>query len=345
MSDLRYEIWTAPVSLDSYKPDWTPRPNELEMCGFWPCVALVGESGKSYCFMLSLGDSNRPVFQLSDASVITEPGFNSKSSPLLIDGKDLRKWSRYEYEENDKEVIYRLKNGGYVRIDPNGYDWVDCDGKINLNVQQKGEGVFFRIPKQDRIEYPIYHQSQTGLVTGTIDGDPVFGLSLLDYVWSKPNTTWVATEAFCDIEEHWTMWLAEFEDGTFDGGYAWKGKDGFHFNAGHLIQDGVSSACQQAKTQATWGSVGLPEKLHIDYGGQYDVDLEFTHQADWPFHPVGHVNKTSSGKAIKRSIAITEWVPRNVRDLLTGKYPECANYTEIHTFDSVIVDHCVVPRK
>ena len=345
MSELRYEIWTAPADLASYRPQFTPRAGELEVCGFWPCQALVGASGKRYWFMLTVGDANRPIVQVSDASVIPDPGFRRTSSPVLIEGMELRRHHRYEYQDGEREVTYRFRTDGYLRMDPRSYDWRDFGGAIDLHVRQVGEAVYFRIPVQDRITHPIYHQSQTGLVTGEINGDAVFGLSLLDFVWTTPRTSWLNTEAFRKIERHWSMWLVEYEDGTFDGGYAWSAKEPFTFNAGHLIRNEVSSACQTAKSTVRFSAIGLPQNISIDYGGQYGVELEFTHLADWPLHPVGHVASTSAAKPIKRSIAITEWIPDNISDLLDGKVPGCRSYLDMNVFDSVIRNHCLVPAE
>ena len=342
LNRLRYEIWTAPVPLENYKPHFTPR-SELGICGFWPCQALVGESGNRYWFMLTIGSGGKPTISISDASVIREPGLTSRSSPLLIDGSALRTWHRYEYEEAGDRLEFRFPSGGHLIMDPRQYHWVDFDGRIDLTVTQHGDGVFFRIPVQDRIDCPIYHQSQTGLVEGHVDGDPVFGLSLLDYVWGKPATPWVLTEAFLEIEKHWTMWLVEYEDGTFDGGYAWSAKPPYIFDCGHLIRDEVSSGCQSAVTTPTFGESGLPERLHIDYGGQYEVELEFTHLADFPLHPIGHVVATSNPKPMKRTIAVTEWVPDNIADLIHGRVPGCTSHDDMNTFDAKIVNHCVVP--
>lgn len=341
-SRIRYEIWTAPVPIDNYRPDFTPRP-ELGMCGLWPCQALVGESGNRYWFMLTIASEGTKTVSVSDASVIPDAGLTARSSPLLIDGEHLRTRHHYEFTEAGDRLEFRFPSGGHLVMDPKQYHWVDFGGKIDLTVTQKGDGVFFWIPRQDRIDCPIYHQSQTGLVEGYVDGDPVFGLSLLDYVWARPNQSWVLTEAFLEIEKHWTMWLVEYEDGTFDGGYAWSAKPPLIFDAGHLIQNEVSTGCQTAVTTPTFGDAGLPEHLHIDYGGQYAVELGFTHLADFPFHPVGHVESTSAGKPIKRSIAVTEWVPDNIEDLLYGRVPGCSGYADLNSFDAVIENHRVVP--
>ncbi|MAI24532.1 MAG: hypothetical protein CMN75_00740, partial [Spirochaeta sp.] len=93
----------------------------------------------------------------------------------------------------------------------------------------------------------------------------------------------------------------------------------------------------------TFGESGLPERLHIDYGGQYEVELEFTHLADFPLHPIGHVVATSNPKPMKRTIAVTEWVPDNIADLIHGRVPGCTSHDDMNTFDAKIVNHCVVP--
>jgi len=66
-----------------------------------------------------------------------------------------------------------------------------------------------RAPNVSRLRWPvdgavpILHPTRHG----TVAGDPVFGLSLLDHVWSKPGRHWVLTEAFLEIEPHWSMGL------------------------------------------------------------------------------------------------------------------------------------------
>jgi hypothetical protein len=340
--DIRYEIWTGTPDLESFRLEYSPRDG-LETCGYWPCVALRGESGNYYWVMLTVNESTLPIAQVSDASVIHEPGFRQHSSPLIVPDMEIRRFRRFEFEDHGDNLEYRFKWGGHCKIWPDKYEWWDLNGAVDLKIQQLGDAVYFRIPLQERIKFPIYHQSQTGVVSGNINGDPVFGLSLLDVVWTRPNKSWYDSECLRYIEQNWTMWLVEYEDGTYDGGYAWNGKEGWKFDAGHLIQNNVSTACQTARSTVTSHEIGLPERIDIDYGGHYQVQCDFTHQADWPMHLVGKVSATSAGKKIKDSMVVTEWIPYNMDDILDGKIPGLNKYPDLHKFKSTIVNQRIVP--
>ena len=48
----------------------------------------------------------------------------------------------------------------------------------------------FWVPEQEGYEYPQMLRSHLGKATGTLDGEPVEGLFMLDYIYSRPDAMW-----------------------------------------------------------------------------------------------------------------------------------------------------------
>jgi len=340
MSDrLRYEISTAPAKLEAFRPDFIPRDN-LDLCGNWPGCIVTGKSGKRYFFMLTIGTAAQPFTMFTNADVISDTGFD-RSAPDIVAEIPMREPLPFTWERVGEEVIINADKIGKVHFRANGYDWFGFGDRIHLHVEHLGDACSYFIPGQSGVTNPVWHQSNVGWVTGHIDGDEIEGFSLLDLAWSPPDTTWFDIEIFRDIQKHWTMWVVEYENGRRDGGYAWCGKPGWKFDAGHYVEDGHTTATQTAITTPTYHETGVPEAIRIDYG-DYWVECEYDCLADWPLHPIGRVKATSTGLPIAKSYTMTEWIPDNIKPIIDGTQAGFSEFRDIRAKPAKIVDGHVV---
>src|SRR6201999_4044221 len=125
-------------------------------------------------------------------------------------------------------------------------------GRLELTAERLGQVCTVWVPEQDGYEYPQTLRSHLGKATGTLDGEPVEGLFMLDYIYSFPHAMWTEMGMLTKLHNLWMNWLVEYEDGTLGGGDAWRGRPGNGFAAAHHYVDGKSVARSDAKiTTAT----------------------------------------------------------------------------------------------
>ena len=99
----------------------------------------------------------------------------------------------------------------------------------DLDVRRLGQVCTFWVPEQPGYDHPQMLRSHLGVATGTIDGDPVQGLFMLDYIYSMPGAMWTEMGMLTKLHNLWLNWLVEYEDGGYEGGYAWRGRPGTGF--------------------------------------------------------------------------------------------------------------------
>jgi hypothetical protein len=61
-------------------------------------------------------------------------------------------------------------------------------------------------------------RSHLGKATGTLDGEPVEGLFMLDYIYSRPDAMWTEIGMLTKLHKVWLNWLVEYDDGGYEGG-------------------------------------------------------------------------------------------------------------------------------
>ena len=126
------------------------------------------------------------------------------------------------------------------------YGWEDAGGKVQLEARRLGQVCTFWVPSQPGYEHPQMLRSHLGKVEGTIDGEAVEGLFMLDYIYSRPDAMWSEMGMLTKLHNIWLNWLVEYEDGSLEGGYAWRGRPGTGFAAAHHFVDGASRARSDA---------------------------------------------------------------------------------------------------
>jgi hypothetical protein len=112
----------------------------------------------------------------------------------------------------------------------------------------------------------------------------------------------------------WLNWLVEYENGSFEGGYAWRGRPGTGFAAAHHFVDGHSTARSDARVQTHHTPRGTVERVTLSLG-ELTVELEQAGSLDWPLHTCGTVSSISNGRPVKHSWNYTEHFPVNWSDV------------------------------
>src|SRR5205085_7012562 len=64
----------------------------------------------------------------------------------------------------------------------------------------------------------------------------------------------------------WLNWLVEYEDGGYEGGYAWRGRPGTGFAAAHHVVDGVSTARSDAEVVTHFTGRGSVSRVDLALG-------------------------------------------------------------------------------
>ena len=81
-----------------------------------------------------------------------------------------------------------------------------------------------------------------------VDGEPVEGLFMLDYIYSRPDAMWTEMGMLTKLHNLWLNWLVEYDDGSYEGGYAWRGRPGTGFAAAWFAAFGLGLGLAMPQT-------------------------------------------------------------------------------------------------
>ena len=179
-----------------------------------------------------------------------------------------------------------------------------------MTARRLGQVCTFWVPIQPGYEQPQMLRSHLGVATGQIDGDPVHGLFMLDYIYSYPGLMWSEMGMLTKLHNVWLNWLVEYEDGGYEGGYAWRGRPGTGFAAAHHFVDGISTARTDAEITTHHTERGTVERVTLGLG-DLTVELAQSGSLDWPLHTCGTVSAINRDRPVKRSWNYTEFFPLN----------------------------------
>jgi hypothetical protein len=305
-------------TLEHYRLSHTPRTGygPVFLC---PFVVVTDAEGNMYNAMrgiqgVSKGTAmNYGVYKLN--------GELDEQCPMLYSYRDVPVVEPYWVVEDRDAVSYV---GDSYRFDfgVDEYHWMDANGEVDLHARRLGQVCTFWVPEQEGYEYPQMLRSHLGRVEGTIGGVPVSGLFMLDYIYSRPDAMWSDMGMLTKLHNLWMNWLVEYEDGTYEGGYAWRGRPGNGFAAAHHVVDGVSTARSDARMVTQRTERGTITSLDLELGNDLKVTLAQKGSCDWPLHTCGTVSAISTGKPIARSWNYTEYFPLN--------WPAVADYQTAH---------------
>ncbi len=305
-------------TLQSYRLNHAPAPgySPVFIC---PFVVLTSESGATYNLMRGI-QGQRKDETMNFGIYRVEPQLDGQC-PMYIPFKDVPISEPYWVTESADAVSYV---GDTFRFDfgVDHYHWMDASGRVELNAERLGQVATFWVPAQPGYEESQMLRSHLGKVTGTIDGEAVEGLFMLDYIYSRPDLMWSEMGMLTKLHNLWMNWLVEYDDGSYEGGYAWRGRPGNGFAAAHHVVDGVSTARTDAKLTTELTARGTISRVRLRLGTEVDVVLDQLGSTDWPLHTVGTVGSTSRDKKIVKSWNYTEYFPLN--------WPDVADYQQAH---------------
>ncbi|HVV91686.1 MAG TPA: hypothetical protein VHB53_14430 [Solirubrobacterales bacterium] len=324
---MRYHVYLEDEpDLEAYRLSHAPRSNygPVFIC---PFVVLTDEDGAMYNAMRGVQGQTKGTTM--NYGIYKLDGRLDAQCPMLIPFSEVPIVEPYRVVEDRDAVSYV---GDSFRFDfaPSHYAWSDADGRLRLEAERLGQVCTFWIPEQPGYEYPQMLRSHLGKATGTLDGRKVEGLFMLDYIYSRPDAMWSEMGMLTKLHNLWMNWLVEYEDGSLEGGYAWRGRPGNGFAAAHHFADGVSVARSDARLETSQTERGTIERLKLTLGDTVELELEQRGSLDWPLHTCGVVSSIGTGKEIARSWNYTEYFPLNwpaVADFqsahhaLFGKYP------------------------
>jgi hypothetical protein len=304
---MRYLVYPeGEPTLDAYRLHHAPRP-DLAPVFICPFVAVSGESGAMYQSMRGIQADDKGMAM--NMGTYRLNGVLDEQCPMLFGWDAAPVNERYRVVEDRGAVSY---HSDHFRLDfgVDAYHWYDASGEVDLHARRLGQVCTFWVPVQSGYDHPQMLRSHLALATGTIAGDPVTGLFMLDYIYSHPGAMWTEMGMLTKLHNVWLNWLVEYEDGGFEGGYAWRGRPGTGFAAAHHFVDGISTARSDAVIETSHTDRGTVAHVTLRLGDLV-VELDQRGSLDWPLHTCGEVAAISSGRPIRRSWNYTEFFPLN----------------------------------
>lgn len=300
-----------------------------------PWVVVTGASGAVYQFMRGYGVGD-PTAVLNFGA-FRGNGHLDQQAPLVYPFSALPAVEKFTVAETDDAVIYASKHHR-LSLGAKGFEWTDADGGIELHASLLGQPCTFAIPQQPGMEHPMLSRSHLGWVTGTIDNDPVEGIWMHDVMYSTPGLTFLESHFLRDVHNYWMNWLVEYEDGSLEGGHAWRGKPGTGFAAAHHYVDGHSIARTDARITAEFTDRGSIHTLRLHLGDDVSVDFEQHGSLDWPIHSYGTVRSISCPKKVKRSWNYTEHFPLNWKLVEDYQHSSARLFGKFPSFQTIVAD-------
>jgi hypothetical protein len=332
---MQYQNYLEDVpGKEAYRLSYSPLPgfgNAL----ISPWVIVTGASGTVYQFMRGYGVGDPTV--VLNFGAFRGTGVLDEQAPLVYSFSDLPVMEKFAVSETDDAVIYSSKHHT-LSLGAKGFEWTDADGGIELHASLLGQPCTFVIPQQDGMDYPMLSRSHLGWVTGKINGDAVEGLWMHDHMYSEPGLTFLNSRFLHRVHNYWMNWLVEYDDGTFEGGHAWRGKPGTEFAAAHHYVDGHSVARTDARITAELTDRGSIHTLRLELGDDVSVDFEQHGSLDWPIHTYGTVRSISRTKKVKRSWNYTEHFPLNWQLVEDYQHTAAQLYGRFPSFQKIVAN-------
>lgn len=305
---MRYTHYLSPApTVDSYRLSHQPAAG-LATVLISPWVVVTGASGSTYQFMraYSLPEPTSVV----NFGAFRGTGELDKQAPLVYSFAEHPVVETFQISEDPTGVSYSTPTHS-LRLGTDEFRWIDAHGRIDLTATLLGRPCTFDVPAQPGVPHPLMSRSHLGRVAGTIDGDTVEGIWMHEHNYSRPGLSFRETELTQVLHNYWMNWLVEYDDGTLEGGYAWRGRKGTGFAAAHHYVDGVSRARSDARITVQHTERGSIELLTLQLGNDLEVVFEQHGSLDWPLHTYGTVRSISRDKSVVRSWNYSEQFPGN----------------------------------
>ncbi len=309
---LRYHTYTeSEPTLDAYRLSHEPRAG-YGMVFICPFAVVTGESGHMYQLMRG--------YQGITKGTVLNYGIYQLDGELDHQADHLYPYSMVPVNEpfrmvEQSDAISYVSDHSRMDYGVDAYSWYDASGRVELHGRRLGPVGSWWVPVQDGIDVPQLLRSHMAKVSGTIGDDPVEGLFMLDLIYSRPDVMWNEMGMLTKVHNLWLNWLVEYTDGSYEGGYAWRGRPGSGFAAAFHVVDGEGTARTDAELTTTRTERGSISGVTLRLGEEVTVELEQAGSTDWPLHTCGTAVRTSRDKDIARSWNYTEYFPVNWGDI------------------------------
>ena len=134
---------------------------------------------------------------------------------------------------------------------------------------------------------------------------------MLDYIYSRPDAMWTEMGMLTKLHNLWLNWLVEYEDGSLEGGYAWRGRPGTGFAAAHHFVDGVSTARSDAVLTTHLHRARHGQRRQAALGDDSPSISRSTGRPTGRCTPAERSARSRSSKPIAKSWNYTEYFPLN----------------------------------
>ena len=329
---MRYYVYLEDEpTLASYRLSHAPREN---LCPVFLCPYAVVSDASGQLYNVMRGVQGQDKGTVLNMGAYRLDGQLDRQCAMLFGWEDSPVSEPYWVSEDRDAVSYV---GSSFRLDfgVDRYRWEDAGGRIALEATRLGQVCTFHVPVQAGYEYPQLMRNHLGHITGTIDGVPVEGLFMLDYIYSRPDAMWSEMGMLAKLHNLWMNWLVEYEDGTLEGGYAWRGRPGTGFAAAHHYVAGASVARSDPVIETTTTERGTISHMTMRMG-DLRVELEQRGSTDWPLHTCGIVSSISGARPIARSWNFTEYFPLNWQSVADYQAAHHALYGRFPSFQRLM---------
>lgn len=306
---MDYYSYLEQPTLDGLSLDHTPRPGlGVSISTWW--YQVTGESGASYNTIRAIGMPN--LGQVLNFGTYRGSDDIDTRAELLIPYSEQPVVEPCWMERGDKAIVYGSPSSE-IEMSVDGYRWRDANGRIELNAVRLGDVCSYWAPPQPGLEHGFLDRSHLCTVTGTIDGDPVEGMFMHDHVYSKPGLPLSETGLLSTVENYWMQWWVEYDDGSTEGGSAWRGQPGSGFTHAHHYADGRSRARRDGVIDVARNANGSITHMTLSLGSEVRFEFEQIGSYDWPLHTYGKVSSCTRDREIVKSWHYVENWPTNMK--------------------------------
>jgi hypothetical protein len=335
---VHYYTYLDEPTLESYRLDHCPRDGLASNLLCW-WVNVTGESGRTYNAMRAVEVPAKTTSM--NFGVYCGTGVLDAQGELVFPFRDHPAIEPYWTEHEPDAVVYagpsfRLALG----ID--GYTWSEAGGRVQLTARRLGKVCTFWSPRQDGFAHPVMSRSHFAKVTGTVDGDPVEGIFMVDHIFSDAGLTFRETGFTTKLHNYWMDWLVEYDDGGYEGGFAWRGQPGTGFAAAHHIVDGISRGRNDARIEVSRTERGTMETVTLSLGKDVRIGFQQHGSFDWPIHTYGSAVSTSRARTVARSWNYSENFPLNWGLVEDYQAAAAALYGRYPSLEKILTDACVL---
>lgn len=222
------------------------------------------------------------------------------NAPSIVPFSEHPVLEQYVTKSTPGSVIYE-GTGFTLELFDRRADWSEAGGRMHITTEQLGDVCSLFVPAQDLSPHPFVFRSYFAKAAGTIDGEPVEGLWQMDTIFSTPGLNLREAGWVDHVYQYWFNWLVEYEDGSVEGGHAFRGMPGTDFTPAHHYVDGQSTVRHDATMELTRTERGSIDTVKLSLGSDLRVEFAQRGTFDWPSHTYGEVSSISRDKKVRRS--------------------------------------------